>query len=470
MTALRLPQEAAELTVRAAAAMLTLLAAFVAVKMGAQIGFGLVLVLCFFALAVLGFLLAPHWTIALMIPLFAFIPAAKVFVSPAIGPLKDIVALAAIVAAVAVLVLERSQGRTRPALDRWVLLSVGLLLGLYVVNVGGGHGLAWAQGLRLMAEPFLLLIVGLTLDKPARTLRFAGVSLILTAAVAAGYGLVQQAVGKWALVGWGYSFTSQVRSYNGHLRSFGTFDDPFAYAAFILFGLAALIFLRRRGTVPLALLSLFLLGLAVSYVRTAALIVVALGGLWLARKGFGPSSLLVIAAAAAAMGAVLVTAAGATQTQTYATGSTTLTLNGRTSAWKAALGRPSEWPFGRGVGAVGTAAYRTSYTLVPGPNVKPTSRAVDSGYLATITDVGLFGVAVLLALFGRLIVLSYDGIKRGRDAAWFAAAMLIVLMLDAVTRSSFTGFPTAFLGLLLVGVALAAATEADRSPASPLAP
>jgi len=165
-----------------------------------------------------------------------------------------------------------------------------------------------------------------------------------------------------------------------------------------------------------------------------------------------------------------VTAAGATQTQTYATGSSTLTLNGRTSAWKAALGRPSEWPFGRGVGAVGTAAYRTSYTLVPGPNVKPASRAVDSGYLATITDVGLFGVAVLLALFGRLLVLAYDGIRRGRDAAWFAAAMIIVLMLDAVTRSSFTGFPTAFLGLLLIGVALAAASEADRSPAPPLAP
>jgi hypothetical protein len=33
------------------------------------------------------------------------------------------------------------------------------------------------------------------------------------------------------------------------------------------------------------------------------------------------------------------------------------------------------------------------------------------------------------------------------------------LMLDALTRSSFTGFPSAFLGMLLLGLALAAAQE-----------
>jgi hypothetical protein len=40
------------------------------------------------------------------------------------------------------------------------------------------------------------------------------------------------------------------------------------------------------------------------------------------------------------------------------------------------------------------------------------------------------------------------------------------MLLDAVTRDSFTGFPTAFLGMLLVGISLAAAeeeAESDRS-------
>ena len=90
---------------------------------------------------------------------------------------------------------------------------------------------------------------------------------------------------------------------------------------------------------------------------------------------------------------------------------------------------------------------------------------MDSGYLATIADVGLVGVAVLLGLFGRLFTLGAAGMRRGHRASWLAVALLIVLMLDAVTRSSFTGFPTAFLGLLIVGIALAASAEADRAAA-----
>jgi hypothetical protein len=468
LNTLRLPEQTADFALRAAAAALTLFAAYVAVEMGAQIGFGLAAVGCFFVLCVLGFLLVPHWAVALTIPLFAFVPAAKVFVSPRIGPIKDIVVVAAVVAAATLLVGRRTA--RRPAPDRWVLLTVALLLGLYVVNVGGGHGIAWAQGVRLMAEPFLLLIVGLTLPAPQRTLRFGTASLAVTAGIAAAYGLVQQVVGKWGLVGWGYSFSSQIRSYNGHLRSFGTFDDPFAYAAFLLYGLAVVLFLSGRRMLAIALGSLLVLGVAASYERTAAVILVALGGLWLARKGLASSSVLVLAAAVAAAAAILITGAGATQTQSYSTGGSTLTLNGRTSAWKAALGSPSEWPFGRGVGAVGTAAYRGSFTLVAGPTVKPTSRAVDSGYLATIADVGLVGGAVLLAIFGRLLVLTVQGVRHRYRESWFAAAMIVVLMLDAVTRSSFTGFPTSFLGLLLVGVALAAAEDREREPVAALAP
>src|SRR5919197_939452 len=252
MRALRLPLPGADLALRTGAGFLTLFAAYVSVKMGAQIGFGLVLVVAFFVACVLGFLLAPHWMAALLIPTFAFIPAAKVLVAPKVGPLKDVVTLGAIVATLAVLVLEPSRERRRLLPDRWVLLAVGLLLGLYVVNIGGGHGIPWAQGLRLTAEPLLLLVAGLTLANPRRTLRYAAVSFVATACVAAAYGLWQQAVGKWALVGYGYSFAKEVRSYNGHLRSFGTFDDAFAYAAFLLFAITVLFFWTRRGALSVA--------------------------------------------------------------------------------------------------------------------------------------------------------------------------------------------------------------------------
>src|ERR687887_944505 len=113
MRTMRLPLPAADLALRFGAGFFTLFAAYLSVRMGAQIGFGLVLLIAFFTACVLGFLLVPHWTVALMIPTFAFIPAAKVLVTPTIGPLKDIVSFAAIVATLAVLVLEPSKERGR---------------------------------------------------------------------------------------------------------------------------------------------------------------------------------------------------------------------------------------------------------------------------------------------------------------------------------------------------------------------
>ncbi len=460
---MRLPLLRSELLAPAVGSVATLFAAYLSVRMGAQIGFGLVLLLTLLIGSVLGFLMVPHIMVALMIPLYALIPAVKVLVTPSVGPLKDLIGLGAILAAVAVLVLERQESSRRSIADRWVLLAVGLLIGLYLVNAGGGHGVAWAQGVRLIGEPLLLLVAGLALPNPRRTLRWAIASLVATACFVAGYGLVQQAVGKWTLVGWGYSFSDQVRSYNGHLRSFGTLDDPFGYAAFLLFGVAAVLFWMRRGLLAWACGLLLVFGLTASWVRTAFLISAALVGLWIGRKGYEVSALLVVAAAVAASGFLLIAGAGATQTTSYQSSTSNLTLNGRTSAWKAALGRPSEWPFGRGVGKVGTAAYRAGYTISPGRNSQAPARAVDSGYLAAIADVGLAGLAVLLALLARLLQLGAKAVRRGRAAGWFAVAIVVVIMLDAVTRSSFTGFPTGFLGLLLVGVALAAADEEDRA-------
>ena len=49
----------------------------------------------------------------------------------------------------------------------------------------------------------------------------------------------------------------------------------------------------------------------------------------------------------------------------------------------------------------------------------------------------------------------------GLAGGWFALSLLTILLLDALTRDSFTGFPTAFLGLLLIGISLATAREED---------
>ena len=453
-----------------------------------QIGFGVFFVVAAYVAAVAGFLRVPHVAVAATVVLFALIPSLKVFVGDWVGALKDLVVIGAVSAGIVLLVSERRLP------DRWIVGLVGLLLGLYVVNLGGGHGIAWAQGVRLIGEPLLLLVVGLTLPQPRRTFRWALGALVAAACLAAAYGLLQQAVGEWTVVDdWGYSFSEQVRTTNGHLRSFGTFDDPFAYAAFLLFGIGALIFWLRRGALVWAAGAVMLAGLAFSYVRTAALVLVAFVGLLVIRRGHLSVRTIAIAGTALVAVSVVVAVAlgGASGTQTITRNVQTShgrrmetvrirnqVLNGRVSAWKAALGNdPRKWIFGRGVGKIGTAAERAAYTVAPtsGGAVDPAIRQaacargqlkscpVDSGYLATVADIGVVGLVVLLALFVRLFVLSARAAVRGSDAGWVALAFLAGLLLDALTRASFTGFPTAFLGLLLIGIALAAAREEGES-------
>jgi hypothetical protein len=141
--------------------------------------------------------------------------------------------------------------------------------------------------------------------------------------------------------------------------------------------------------------------------------------------------------------------------------STFFTVNGRTEAWRIVFENPWDAPFGKGVGELGTAAERATFEVTRDPEEAREAEAiiVDSAYFATVADVGLVGLAVLVLLIGRLATLAKRAFERGGEAGWLALSLLLVLLLDAVTRESFTGFPTAFLGLLLTGLAIAAARD-----------
>lgn len=377
---------------------------------------------------------------------------------PWLGPMKDVIAIAAIAAGVPLLAFRHRIGRARPV-DLWLVAATALLIWLYLINVGGRHGVAWAQGVRLVSEPLLLFLAGFGFEQPRRTLRWGIGSLIFTGCAVAVVGLAQQLLGPFRLVSYGYSFDLQVRTISGHLRSFGTLDDPFGYAAFLMLAAAALIFATRRSLLVYGIGALLFLGVLVSTVRTAALTGLALLALEFARRKRVAAAFALACAVGAAAIVVLVNAS-ATQSRIYQGTSATLTLNGRTSAWQTAFGTPQQWFIGQGVGEVGTAASRARYKISQTVQEarKNSAKAVDSGYFATVADVGGIGLVVMMAMFTRVFWLGRARASRGDPAGWTALGFLTVLLIDALTRASFTGFPSAFLGMLLVGIALSAAS------------
>lgn len=453
----------------AAGAFLTVLVAAASVQMGPALPVGGLAALFVFASLVVAFVAVPHIAVAGLIPVFAVLPMVKTLWLPTAGPIKDVAAVAAF-AAVALLTIERHRLRTRAAVDPIVAACILALLVLYVVNIGGGfkpeaYGEAWGHGVRLIAEPFLLLLVGLSVENPRRVFHWAMASLVATSFGVALYGIAQQVLGADGLVALGYTWDVQIQVVGDFLRSFGTLDDPFLYAAFLSFGLAGVLFWMEKGPLALLVGATISVGILVGFVRTSAVIVVALLGIWLVAQRRPVPAAAVLGAAVIGTLAIFFSSAQATESRTVRAGSDTyLTLNGRTDAWKVALGGPIDWPFGLGVGEVGTAAERATFDLARTAEEARESRveAVDSGYFATIADVGVIGLGVLAILLARLFMAARAAAALGLASGRVALAILVVLSLDAVTRSSFQGFPTAFIGMLLIGVALAS-SAAERA-------
>jgi O-antigen ligase len=456
---------------------LTLLAALWSTRAGAILSLGLLLGLLAFMALLVAFVTAPHIAVAFLIPYFALIPTLKIFVSSHLAPTKDLMIGAAALAA-AINVVHRKRVHDAWRGDHPVIVMTLLLMGLYFLDIGGGlsgsdrFGLAWFHGVRIVWEPFLLLLFGLSAGDPRRTLRWAIVALIATAFGVALVGLAQQLLGAGRLVSYGYSYGVQVRTIGGHLRSFGTLDEAFDYATVLAFGLVGVLLWAKRGFVAITVGVVIAAGLATSYVRGAAISVVSLLALVLARKGYRATAVFLLGAAAASAIVFILAATRPTPGRIVQAGpSTYLTLNGRTRSWRAAVGAPRNWSFGRGVGLYGTAAERATHSFVaPGPQTHSPTGATDSGYLATLSDVGLVGLVLLLALFGRFLVVLRGALARGDELAWMGIGLVTVMLLDAALRSSLTGFPTADIALLLVGLSLAATSRGTGLSVSAPAP
>jgi hypothetical protein len=423
-----------------------------------------------FAVLIAGFVGWPHVTVAGTIVYFTQVPTLNDFVTPLLGATKDLIALAAIGAA-CILFIQRRSGREGWPVDKSLLLLIAFFVALYVVNLGGaltgesGHGLPWFHGVRLACEPLALFVVGLSLRQPERTMRWAVGAVVAAGLAVAFVGLLQQPLGVGRLLDLGYTYGQEVREVGGNLRSFGTLDEPFSYASFLLVGLGALLLWGRLRWPTIAATGVVSIALYVSYVRTAALIALALIGIAIARRGHVRLALFTVATSTVLALTLFLSASQQRNTRSvYLSSSEYVTLNGRTNIWESQIGDSrSAWMLGRGVGAVGTAALRATRSLDGRNQVNDRDAGasiVDSGYFTVMADIGALGLAALLAFLGRLTYLAWDSGRRGERTGWLALGVLMVIALDALTRESFTGFPVPWIAFLVLG--LAASTWAAR--------
>jgi hypothetical protein len=425
---------------------------------------GLIALVVFLAAAI-GFRRAPHAMAAIVVCGFAVQPTLVFFISSDFGPAKDVIVLAGMLALLFGACFGPPPERRRS--DAWLVGAIVLLLGMYVVNAAGTHTAQWSNGARLVIEAFGLFLIGYLAPDSPRTWRWAVGALLGVAVLNAVLGLAQQGIGVQRLVHqFGYQFGDEVRTTaGGKFRSFGTLEDPFNYAALLALALVCALFeLRRRG-LAIGIAGLLTIGIAVSFVRTEIVLMAVILAILLVRARRVPSAAaLLLATTVAALG--LLTLLAQPPPSPTSRASVLATLNGRTTGWSELLADPVDLIAGRGVGAVGSGLARSASTGVYEPGRfkagrAPTAasseelRSVDSSYLATLADVGLAGLVLLLAILGRMLVLMRLTRPAPSAAMWIALGLWLVLVLDATTRSSMTAFPYGFIAMYLLGLALA---------------
>lgn len=416
----------------------------------------------------------PEALAVVIVTFFALQPALKFFFSRYFGPAKDGLVILAVALWASRVWNRRSQLRDR---DFTIVLLVCTLLGIYVLNVAGSHGAAWLDGTRLVIEGFSLFLMALGELDAKRVLRYGLVALVAVGAAEAAYGLFQQAVGfPWLVHHLRYAFGNQVRTTpSGNLRSFGTFNDAFSYGSFELLALVAGMRWRPRTWAWSAygLRCLLVVGVSISFVRTDWVILAVLGIVALCRSVRSSAWPGFLGAAAVAAMAVLVALSGTHVAANGSAGSKSflLSLNGRTLVWGKIVPTPWVLVGGDGVGTFGSGLARSQVQgIVPEqhyvPGQKPVAssvgnvQSIDSSYLATVADVGLPGLLLLLGILFRLSQIYWRASRRGDARGWTGLGFLAVVSMDCLTRTSLTAFPSGYIYLYLLG-AVAAGVLAD---------
>lgn len=303
--------------------------------------------------------------------------------------------------------------------------------GAYVSGLGGG----------------LLLGATLPRDEPIRVLFRAVLVLVPLIAL---YALWQRIAGlpRWDQAWLDFSgFWSIIVEREGALRVFSTLNSPGTLAPLLAFGLLAALVLRRRPTFALAFAALCGVALALTYVRSAwlALIAGALAFVF-ATRGRALPAVAGFAITAVAVTALLSPVSPAARevvarVRTISAASSDRSVNERRQTLAEQLPASLTKPLGHGVGSAGEPSRLRGETPL---------RAPDNGYLSLLYQLGPVGFGlvamVLAAAAGRASRLLRE--DEGELRAW-AFALLAYYLVQLTAQDTFYGVHGVILGLLL---------------------
>lgn len=381
-------------------------------------------------------------------------------------------ALVASVLAATFVAPTQARGGPGRRLPDWLLPAAGLVvLGAVSALVVGG--VQSAQGMKIGYFYLLLLWVlwrcPLTHRDRDRLVSVLMVAGLVTAVV----GLAQQVAGDAALRALGYEYDTTIRTTGGILRSFSTFNQPFAFGLFLMLVLLIGIPValrdrtRPRNLAFLLVTPVLVAGLLSSTVRSAILGLLA-GMVFLAVHRHRNLAHL--------LGPVLI-AALLVPTSVYSALLSAESLDDRTTGWDRMVDVALSAPFGVGIGATGSAAEKTTEVAgnTAGTLFAPEWDAgyqPDNHYVKTLLELGPLGLWLLVLLLLATFLAARRASVHGTGPDAGLAAGLAATIVAAAAASGFATYFEIFpmdvyfwLGLgVLAGLPSGPARESPAAP------
>ncbi|GGK33509.1 O-antigen ligase family protein [Nocardia camponoti] len=384
--------------------------------------------------------------------------------------------------AVAAFVPHRDN-QPRPALPWWPIAAALLVFGVSSAFLTAGKlGLF---GIKITF--FYLLVVPLILYLRPFTSRDRDVLVTIMMIESVGialFGLAQQAIGADGLAQMGYEHNVTIRFAGGLLRSFGTFNQPFPFAFYLVMvllvgGSVALAAPgRARNRAFLFCTPILVAGVAASVVR-AAIVGLVVGALVLAVVRYREH----LKALLIGTGVLVLIAGGAASSSARSSLLSSDSLAAREMGWRVVTRTVGSHPFGDGLGSTGAAKaaqlvaelgpmaenlpYATGEVQIYGRPYQP-----DNYYVKLLIELGPVGVWLFVAIMVVIYLLSMRTARTvsGNDSALAlgVGASVLACAVASVASSYFEIFPSDFYFWLLAAVVGCIATQHNSADGEPV--